>query len=809
MPRGAQEKITLRPSVWGEHEAMQPKVWSRRNSTTPVTRALGALALSAIALCRAAAAPEPAIVVEGNRRIDAQDIRAHFPETKAAPLTQGAIDGALKELYATGLFEDVKIIPSGTRLIVRVVEAPVIERVRFEGNKLVKDSDLTKEIALKPHGPMTKTAVREDVARITEIYHRSGRYDVQVTPNTIARGDGRVDLVFEIKEGAKTGVTHIAFVGNGAFGDSRLKAVIKTSESGWFGFLKTSDVYDPDRVQVDLDLLRRFYVKNGFADVHVSSAGAYDPDQHGFTVTFTINEGARYRFGAIDIQSRVAKLEGSGLRDAVRLAQGDVYNGEALDKAVDAITVAAGKRGFPFVDVRPHAERDPAAKTISVVFALEDGPRRYVERIDIHGNTRTYDEVIRREFDIAEGDAYNRGLIDAAERRLKQLPPFKSVKITTEPGSAPDRVVLNVDVEEQPTGDLAFSGGYSTAYGIIGEVGVSERNFLGLGQYVKASVGLGQYLRSGSVSFVEPYLLGNRLSLGLDLFYRDVLPNPTQSYGGQTYGASIKVGAPLMDGVTSEARYSLVNQSVALNPALMACVPPNATATCPSVAIKQAVLNGPQWVSTVGSTLAYSTLDNPKNPHEGLRATLSQDVAGVPGTVDFLRTTGDVRYYHDLGNDVVGSLRAQGGYMTPYGGQTLPLLSSFFGGPQLVRGFAINGFGPRDVTAGTTMDNIGGSRYWTTSAELQSPIPGLPPEIGLKTAVFADAGSLWGYKGAKSFPGLSQSFTVADSKTVRSSVGSSLIWDSPFGPLRVDYAYPVSKASGDITQRLHFGVGAF
>jgi outer membrane protein insertion porin family len=366
-----------------------------------------------------------------------------------------------------------------------------------------------------------------------------------------------------------------------------------------------------------------------------------------------------------------------------------------------------------------------------------------------------------------------------------------------------------VDVEEQQTGDISFSGGYSTSVGIIGEVSVSERNFLGLGQYVKLSVALGQYLRSGAVSFVQPYILDSRMSLGLDLSFKEVLTNPYQSYGSESYGGAVKVSAPLMDGVTSEAHYSLVNQSVSLDPTLIACIPPNATTTCPSVAVKQAALDGPQWVSTIGSTLTYSTLDNPKSPHEGLRAELRQDVATIPGTVDFLRTTGDVRYYHDLGNDVVGLVRAQGGYITPYSGQTLPLMSGFFGGPQLVRGFAPNGFGPRDVTPGTTQDNIGGSRYWTTSTELQAPIPGLPPEVALRAAVFADAGSLWGYRGATSFPSLSQSLTVADSQKVRSSIGSSLIWDSPFGPLRLDYAYPVSKASSDITQRLHFGVGAF
>ncbi len=789
---------------------MKLKFWLRLGCIRLVgMRAICAVTLSALAFCEAGAASDPTIVVEGNQRIDQQAIRNHFHQASATTLTPAAIDSALKELYETGLFEDVKIVRSGTHLIVRVVEAPVIERLRFEGNKQVKDKDLAKAIGLKPRGPMTTAAVREDVARIVEIYHRSGRYQVEVTPKTIARGDGRVDLVFEIKEGAKTGVKRIAFAGNHAYADTRLKGVIKTTESGWFGFLKTSDVYDPDRLESDADLLRRFYVKNGFADVHVSAAAAFDPAEQGFTVTFTVDEGARYRLGAIDIQSRIAELEGSGLRGAVRLSQGDIFNGEAVDKALDALAVEAGKRGFPFVDVRSHTNRDPATNVINIVFTLDDGARRYIERINFHGNTVTRDEVIRREFDIAEGDAYNRALVDSAERRLKQLPPFKSVKITTETGSAPDRVVLNVDVEEQKTGYLSYSGGYSTAVGLVGEVSISEQNFLGRGQYVKVSAALGQYLRSGSVAFVDPYILGNRMSLGLDMFYKDILTNPTQSYGGQSYGAGIKVSAPLMDGVTSEAHYSLVNQSVSLDPTLMACTPPSATAACPSVAIKQAVLNGPQWVSTVGSTLTYSTLDNPKDPREGLRATLSQDVASVPGTVDFLRTKGDVRYYHDLGNDVVGSVRAQGGYITPYGGQSLPVMSSFFGGPQLVRGFAVNGFGPRDVTPGTTLDNIGGSRYWTTSAELQAPIPGLPPEIALKTAVFADAGSLWGYRGATSFPTLSQSLTVADSRRVRSSIGSSLIWDSPFGPLRVDYAYPISKASTDVTQRLFFGAGAF
>jgi outer membrane protein insertion porin family len=770
----------------------------------------GARVLVALHVAAAgAAAADDTIIVHGNRRIDADVIRAHFPATQAEAVRPAAVDAALKELFATGLFEDVRVVPSGARLIVTVVEASVIAHLRFEGNKKIKDEDLQKAITLRPRDPMTKAAVQKDVVTLTDLYRKSGRHEAQVTPKTISRGSDQMDLVFEIREGAKTGVKQLLFVGNRTFSASRLKTVVTTTESGWFAFLKTSDVYDTDRLENDDDLVHRFYVKNGFADARVTASGVYDPAQQGFVVIFKIDEGERYRFGTIDIASRVSGIDGAALRTMVHIAPGDAYDGEAIGKAVDDITVAVGKLGFPFVEVRPHANRDIGAKAINIVLTLDDGPRIYVERIAIHGNYATREEVIRREFDIAEGDALNRALIARAEKRLKALRLFRSVKTSIAEGAAPDRVVLNVDVEEDRTGDFSFSGGYSTQYGVLGEVSVSEQNFLGHGQYVKASVALGQYLRSGTLSFVEPYLLGNRMSLGLDLYYKETLTNSTQSYGSTAYGSTIRIGAPLTDSITTEARYSIVNQSLSLDPTLLYCVPGVSATPCASAAVRQEVLDGPAWLSMVGSSIKYNSLDDPKHPHEGIRAEIRQDVAGLGGSVDFLKTTGDIRYYHDLGNDVVGVVRAQGGYITPFGGQTLPFVNGFFGGPQIVRGFAVNGFGPRDLTPGTTMDNIGGSAYWATSAELQTPIPGLPPEIALKAAAFADAGSLWGYRGATSFPSLSQSLTVADTRQVRSSIGSGLIWDSPFGPLRVDYAYPISKTSYDVTQRLFFGFGGF
>jgi outer membrane protein insertion porin family len=760
-----------------------------------------------------AAAAETAIVVHGNRRMDADAIRVHFHARPGAALNEFDLDTALKELYATGAFEDVKIVRSGPQVVVTVLEAPLLGRMQFEGNRKLKDADLEKVVQLKPGSPVTKSAVQAGAARIAEVYRQGGRYAVEIKPKAISRGDGRVDLVYEISEGAKTGIQRIIFIGNHAFTASRLKAVIATTESGWFGFLKTSDVYDADRVQADRELIRRFYAKNGFADARVRSAvGSYDSAQKAVILTFTLEEGASYRFGNIEIVSHVPGLDATAL-PGPRIASGDVYDGNAVEKAVSDLVIAAGKRGHPFVTVHAHTQRDAGAGRIGLVLALDDGAHRYIERIVVHGNDATREQVIRREFDVAEGDALNAALIERAERRLKALGLFKSVKISSEAGSAPDRAVLHVAVEEQRTGTFSISGGYSTADGLLAEVSVSEQNLLGRGQYVKVAATLGQYVRGASLNVVEPHFVGSA-SLGLDLGYRESLTNANQSYGSTSYGGTVRAIAPLTDATSTEVRYSLLRQSITLSPALTDCSPANPPPGCyangeASAPIKQAALNGPTWTSAVGSTVAYSSLDNPRNPHDGIRAELRQDVAGLGGGVDFLRSTGDVRYYKSLGDELVGIARVQGGTIAPYGGQTLPITSSFFGGPQLVRGFAPNGFGPRDLTAGTTMDNIGGSSYWATTAQLQAPVPGLPPEVALKGAFFADAGSLWGYRGQTSFPALSQSLNVADSRRVRSSVGTSLIWDSPFGPLHVDYAIPLSKTNYDVTQRLGFGAGGF
>jgi outer membrane protein insertion porin family len=802
------------------------------------------------------------IVVEGNRRVEADTVRSYFKLAPGEHLDAAKIDAALKALYGTGLFQDVRITQSGGKLIVTVVEAPVINKIAFEGNHRLKDEQLLQEIQSKERGALSRAAVQADVQRIIEIYQRNGRFDVTAVPKIIDRPNNRVDLVFEINEGEKTGIKSITFVGNRAYSAWRLKEVIKTSESTLLSFLQTTDVYDPDRIEADRDLIRRFYLKHGYADVQVVSAtGVYDPGRKGFVVTFTIEEGALYHFGAIDIQSNVRAVDSRSLRSILRMSAGQIYNGEAVEKTVESMTVELARRGYPFGQVRPRGDRNPAARTVGVLFVLDEGTRAYIERINIRGNYRTRDYVVRREFDINEGDPYNRALIDRAERRIKNLNFFKNVKITNEPGSAPDRVVINVDVEEQPTGDFSIQGGYSTANGWLAEVSVSERNLLGTGRYARASVTYGQYVRGVELSYAEPYFLDTRSSMGVDLFAKQTLANSYLSYGTQSYGGTLKWGLPLREELALQLRYSAFEQKITLPSTLNSCnnINPDFVSTFPtpaalaaataalepytgttscfafgqaSLPIRFELAKGAYLTSLLGYGLAYSTLDNNKLPTSGVYVGFGQDFAGVGGDVSYLRTTVDMRAYYEIVSDLVSMLHLQAGDMIGLrnGGQ-VRLLDDFKMGPNLVRGFAPAGIGPRDITPGingpngSNGDALGGTMYWGASLEVQYPLYFLPKDTGIRGAVFVDSGSVWGYKGETQNPatgeingfikpvGAANAFfcqcglQFVDTPAVRASAGASIIWDSPFGPLRFDFAYPLAKQSYDRTQFFSFGGG--
>lgn len=754
------------------------------------------------------------IAVEGNRRVEAETIRSYFKAGPGGRIGPAQIDDGIKSLYATGLFRDVRINHSGAKLVVTVVENPVINRVAFEGNKKAKDEQLSTEVQSKPRGTLSRPTVQADVQRIIEIYHRSGRFDVHVVPKIIDLPNNRVDLVFEITEGNKTGVKDIRFIGNRSFTSGRLINVIKTSESNWFSFLQTTDIYDADRVEADRDLLRRFYLKHGYADIRIVSAvGEYDPARKGFIITFTIDEGSQYHVGIIDVISNVHAIDPSTLRSKIKLGPGSVYNADLLEKSVEAMSIEAAKRGYAFASVRPRGDRNFETKTINLVFVVEEGTRAYIERINIRGNIRTRDYVIRREFDIGEGDAYNRALIDRAERRLKNLNYFKNVKITNEPGSAPDRVVVNVDVEEMATGEFSVAGGYSTADGFIAEASVTERNLMGRGQFAKVAVTYGQRVQGLDLSFVEPYLLGYRMAGGIDLFARVNSASNYVSYNTRTIGTNLRLGFALTEEIALQPRYSIYRQEITLPAAFNDCSLTNTAPGCygngeASLAVRESIAGGPVLVSLVGYSLAYNTLDNNKMPTSGLYAEFKQDLAGVGGDVNFIRQTVEARNYYEVFPDVVGVLKLQGGYVAGWGDKPLRMLDHFQMGPNLVRGFAPAGFGPRDLTPGTTQDALGGSMYWGTTLEVQTPLYFLPKEIGIKLATYVDAGSLWDYKGITSWSQTNETLTVADSKSVRSSVGVGLIWDSPLGPLRFDLAYPLTKESYDRTQIFRFSGGA-
>ncbi len=825
-------------------------------------------ALVSFATVVAPGAYAQSVEVRGSKRVDAETIRNYFAGTDPARVNQ-----AVKELYATGLFSAVRTERSGGGIIVYVTENQLINRVAFEGNSKLKSEVISSEIQSKSRGAYSPSTVQADIERILDLYRRGGRSDAAVTARTVDLPNGRVDVVFTINEGGKTGVRSIDFVGNNNFSTSRLRNLMQTTEMNWLSFFKSTDVYDPDKIASDQELIRRFYLKNGYADFRiVGSDVRYNAEGKGYDIVVTVEEGQQYRVGSINVETQIPDLDKTVLASTVKLAVGDVYNGDLVDKSVEAMTREVARKGYAFSSARPRGERDPATALISLSFVVEEGPRVYIERINVRGNTRTRDYVIRREFPLGEGDAYNRVLVDRAEKRLNNLGYFKKVRITNEPGSSPDRVVLNVEVEDQSTGAFSISGGYSTVDGIIAELAVSESNFLGRGQYARVAVSGGQRTKGIEFSFTEPYFMDYRLSGGFDLFAKQNRNMPYSVYDSSTVGGTLRLGVPVTDEISISPRYSLFASKITLpndankpyndcsvpitgvtpgyggygeTPADPNANPPTAAAAnqtynClsngeASLAIKQSV--GTRITSQVGYALAYNTLDNVKNPTQGVYAELKQDIAGAGGDARFVRTTAEARYFHPIWDDVVGFMKVQGGNVTGFGGTSLRITDNFNLGPSLVRGFAPGGIGPRDISDGlnTRTNSLGGTNFVGGSLELQFPFFGVPKDLGLKAALFADAGTLFGYKGDTNFStfvGLpansaciqgnvagatlktnytqSNCIKLDDSKTIRSSVGASLLWASPLGPIRFDYAFVLSKAQNDVGQAFRFsGGGSF
>jgi outer membrane protein insertion porin family len=776
----------------------------------------GASVAQLLAVTAAQAAVVSEVVVRGNQRVDATTIREYVGIEPGEQFTNADIDEGVKRAFATGLFSDVRVNQSGSALVIEVDEYAIVNQVLFQGNQKIKDAQLAAAVQLQPRGTFSNALLESDAEAIRRAYSLVGRDDATVSGQVIDLGDNRVNVVFNIAEGGRTRIATINFVGNNAFGDGRLREVISTKRSNILSFLFRDDVYDEQRLRADEEALRRFYYNRGYADFQVvSSSAELDETSNEYTISITVDEGDRYTFGDISIESTVEGVDATALDSLIETRSGEVYSAEDVEDSIIALTERVSAMGYAFAQVTPRGDRNFENRTISVVYTIDQGPRTYVERIEIRGNTRTRDYVIRREFDISEGDAFNQVLVQRAKRRLERLDYFTAVNISTAPGSQPDQVILVVDVIEKSTGEFSIGGGYSTDSGVgdggfTAEASVTERNFLGRGQFIRVAIGGGlDGARDYTLSFTEPYFLGRRISAGFDIYRQN---RNYDGYDSQLTGGTIRFGLPITDALTTQLAYNYTQEEYEYDDGCDengdGIITPDDPATpgvdeseCDiSEALQDAIDEG-NWIkSSISAGLTYNTIDNIQNPRDGIYATFNTEYAGLGGDAEFIKVTGRASYYRTLleEQDIVGLVTLGGGHIEGTGSDGLRVFDHFKSSPRIIRGFESNGIGPVDAE---TDDHLGGTTYFHATAEAQFPLPVLPESLGFRGAVFADAATLYG-----------NDIDVAGVDVVgtdmewRASVGLSLIWASPFGPLRVDYAQPVLKEDTDEVQEFNFGI---
>lgn len=767
---------------------------------------VGPLAFPGLGPSAANAQVVSSIVVEGNQRIENDSILAYIPFSRGENASADDIDAAVKALFQTGLFSDVQITRRGGTLVVRVEENPMINRVNFEGNSAVKDTDLAKEVELRERTMFTRAKVLSDVNRIIAVYRRAGYYSVTVSPKIIRLPQNRVDLVFEINEGEETKVRSIEFVGNNAFSAYTLKGVIGTQQYSWWRFFNRNDTYDPDRLEYDKELIRRFYLQNGFADVRVVSADAVLlPDASGFAVTYTIEEGPRYKIADVAVNVGDAALETDQLAKQVRTGVGDYFNATKVDKSVERLTLEASRQGFVFARVNPDVQRNPG-DTLNITYNIVEGPRAYIERIDIVGNTRTEDQVIRRELRLYEGDAFNRVMVERARRRLTALDFFEKVDFRDEPGSAPDRTILVVEVQEKSTGSVNFSLGYSTSEYVVGSIALNERNFLGKGYNVNLSTTASWYRQNVTFSFTNPYFMGLPIVAGIDVFLTNSNNQSESNYNSQQGGFVLRSGFRLDEYSGINFKYGLIWRDV-----------DGISKQSASPAVIES--GGKSLKSFVGTTYTWDNLDNPLRPTNGFRGQIEGEVAGLGGDVYYSKIDLHGWYFFPIYEEsVVLKLEGNAGQMWPFAGKDVPLQDRFFKGGDTFRGFEPAGVGPMQRGNDGHTDSIGGTTYAIGTVEMTFPI-GLPEEWGIAGAVFSDFGTIFGSETDTVTVGppdngkpdcnygAVENCTVFDTPAFRLSVGAGILWQSPFGPLRFEAAYPLLKADYDKTEYFRFSVG--
>lgn len=716
-------------------------------------------------------------------------MRSNITIRPGVSFTTVDIDESVKRLYSTGYFSDVQIGVSGSTLVVTVNESQLINQVVFNGNRKIKDDRLQAAVQTQPLGPYNQELINADIERIRAAYAAIGRSDIEVTTQTAPVGEGRVNLAFVINEGDRTKIANINFVGNQAYGDGRLQSVILTKESGPLSFLTRKDVYSADKLRADEDALRQFYYNHGYPDFRIISSDAVlDEASNQYNITFTVEEGARYRFGDVVVESTVEGVDSEELSRLLRTKTGDTYDAADIQKSMEAVSQRVASAGYPFARVTPRGDRNFDNQTVGVSYLVDEGDRAYVERIEVRGNTRTRDFVIRREFDFSEGDAFNQQMVSRAKRRLEALGFFTTVNISTTQGSASDRVVVVVDVEDQPTGSFGIGAGYSAGgEGVILEASIEEKNFLGRGQFIRVAVGGGlDDARSYSLSFTEPYFLGYRLAAGFDIFKSQTSSEDFYDYDEQ--GVTLRVTAPITEDLATTFRYTYKEFNYDGE---------GDWANNLSRPYLDLVNGGTFVQSSVSQTITYNTLDSNTLAREGIYATFTHEYAGLGGDSEFYKLSGRARYFHLLSDeaDIIGSVALGGGHVIGTG-DSLNVFDQFTIGGRQVRGFENNGIGPRMPNG----DALGGTTYFTASAEVTMPMPAFPEDFGLRAAFFADAGTLYGNDVANS------AGVEGTSMNWRASVGAGIQWASPFGSIRFDYAVPVVKEDFDETQEFRFSM---
>lgn len=723
------------------------------------------------------------IEVTGNKRIESETVLSYIPLRSGSSYDQATIDQALKDLYATGYFSDVQIINRDGILVVDIIENPIINKTVFEGNDKIKDDKLQEEVQLRPREVLSHTKIQTAQQRILDLYRRMGRYGATVEPKIIKLEDNRVNLVFEINEGEVTYVRKINFIGNKHISADKLEKVLLTKSVRWYRFFAADDTYDPERFIADQHFLRQYYYDNGYPDFRIVSAVAeLSVDQKDLYITFTVEEGERYQFDKITVKSDIRRLPGEALQNQITFSPGDWYSGRNIEKTMNNMTDAASIAGFAFAQVDPIIDKNREKKTVNITFDISQGPRVYVERIEIRGNDRTRDKVIRRELHLHEGDAYNSAFLKRGEQKLNDLGYFKKVEILTEPGSAPDKAKVIIKVEEQPTGELGIAGGFSSLDHALGNIHFTERNLMGTGRSISIDATIASRRQDFDIGITEPYLFGYNLEGGASIFH--TRSTRLRSFTQESTGAKIHIGYALAENWYQTIAYGL-HQDKLID------VPQTA-----SLYLRQQA--GKSIDSSISQAITYDKRNSRREPTAGYNITLSNSLSGLGGTVKYLKNALKISGYYTPLDDVTVNARATVGNIAKISSRPIRLVDSVFLGSESFRGFEYGGLGPRDAKTG---DPLGGTLYWVTTLEAMFPI-GLPNEFGVKGAVFTDMGVVW--KTAQEIPGEA----VFDSKSPRISIGVGIAWKSPLGPLRLDYAIPLKKQSFDKPERFLFGVSS-